>query len=137
MAVVPACSAPEATAPETGGAGADFPAGTSGDGSTVSDAETIVGGWERLEVIQFETDVVSTVTRWRFRGDGTCGLDITTLSLAEGIPRTSVRTCVYAVGPLQATITFSGSESATFDLSFPGFDPDRMLLDGFEYRRVD
>ena len=129
-----ACDAPQATAPEII-ATPDFPAGSSGGGGS-ADNVTLPGEWERFDVFQTDVDVVTTTTRWRFAADGSCRRTITTFSLIEGFPRSTARDCTWTTGSLEVTITFLGAEAATFDLSFAGFDPDRLILDGFEYRRV-
>ena len=134
-----ACDAPGPAAPRTDGS-IEFPAGTAADdGSDGSDgggSTTLVGLWQRFEVVEFETDIVTTTIRWEFEGLGTCRRTIVTFSAVEGFPRTTARDCSWDIGPLEVTITFADGESGTFSLDFPGFDPDRMLLDGAEYRRV-
>jgi len=132
-----ACDSPEPTAPEIV-ATPDFPSGSTGGGGsgTSPDDVTLPGEWERFDVFQTDVDVVTTTTRWRFAADGTCRRTITTFSLVEGFPRSSARDCTWTTGVLDITITFLGAESATFDLAFAGFDPNRLILDGFEYRRV-
>lgn len=130
------CDAPSPTAPQQDGT-IDFPSGISGGGNgQTTEVDALVGLWERFDAAVFETDVVTITTRWAFEGGGSCRRTITTFSAAEGFPRTTARDCTYDIGPLEITITFSDGEQGTFSLSFPGFDPDRMLLDGAEYRRV-
>lgn len=132
-----ACDSPEPTAPEII-ATPDFPSGSTGGGGsgTSPDDVTLPGEWERFDVFQTDVDVVTTTTRWRFAADGTCRRTITSFSVVEGFPRTSVRDCTWTTGVLDVTITFAGADPATFDLAFAGFDPDRLVLDGFEYRRI-
>jgi len=130
------CDAPGAAAPDPGpGVIGDAPDGIIG-GGTSTNSETLVGEWQRFDAVEFEQDLVTTTVHWRFDPDGFCRRTITTFSAVEGFPRTTVRDCQYEIGPLEITITFSTGDTGTFPLSFPGFDPDRMLLDGFEYRRV-
>ena len=136
LLALPACDAPELAAPQNDGS-IEFPSGIAGGGNGESaDVETLVGLWERFDAAVFETDVVTITTRWAFEGRGTCRRTIITFSAAEGFPRTTARDCTWDIGPLEITITFADGERSTFSLSFPGFDPDRMLLDGAEYRRV-
>ena len=130
------CDAPEPTAPEII-ATPDCPSGSTGGGrGTSPDDATLPGEWERFDVFQTDADVVTTTTRWRFAADGTCRRTITSFSVVEGFPRTSTRDCTWTTGVLEITITFAGADAATFDLAFAGFDPDRLVLDGFEYRRI-
>ena len=130
------CDAPGPTAPDPGpGIIGDAPDGIIG-GGTATDPETLVGEWQRFDVVEFDQDLVTTTIHWQFDADGFCRRTITTFSAVEGFPRTTAVDCQYTIGPLEITITFSTGDTGTFPLSFPGFDPDRMLLDGFEYRRV-
>ena len=129
------CDQPEPTAPEII-ATPDFPSGSTGGGSGEADDATLQGEWERFDVFETEFDIVTTRTHWRFSADGTCRRTITTFSVAEGFPRTTSRDCTWSTGVLEVTITFFGAAPATFDLAFAGFDPDRLILDGFEYRRI-
>lgn len=131
------CDAPATTAPGPGpGIVADAPDGIVG-GSTADASGTLVGEWQRFDIAEFEQDLVTTTIHWRFEAGGFCQRTITTFSAVEGFPRTTQRDCQYTLGPLEITITFSTGDTGVFPLSFPGFDPDRLLLDGFEYRRVD
>ena len=135
--VLAACDAPGPAEPGPGpGVIADSPDGIIGGGGTSTDVETLVGEWQRFDVVEFEQDLVTTTVHWRFDAGGFCRRTITTFSAVEGFPRTTERDCQYEIGPLEITITFSSGDTGTFTLSFPGFDRDRMLLDGFEYRRV-
>ncbi len=134
---MPACDGPAPTEPEPGpGVVIDAPDGIIGGGGTSDAGSTLVGEWQRFDVAEFETDLVTTTIHWRFDAGGFCRRTITTFSAAEGFPRIAQRDCAYDIGPLEITITFSTGDSGVFPLSFPGFDPDRMLLDGLEYRRV-
>ncbi len=131
------CDAPAPAGPEPGpGIIADAPDGIIGGGGSADAGATLVGEWQRFDIAEFEEDIVTTTIHWRFEPDGFCRRSITTFSANEGFPRTTRTDCRYDVGPLEITITFSNGDTGTFALSFPGFDPDRMLLDGFEYRRV-
>ena len=137
MLLAPACDAPAPAAPDAGpGIVADAPEGIIGGGGTAEAGSAIVGEWQRFEIAEFEQDLITTTIRWRFEPGGFCRRTITTFSAVEGFPRTTQRDCGYDVGPLEITITFDTGDASVFPLSFPGFDPDRMLLDGLEYRRV-
>lgn len=114
--------------------GGGFGQGTSG-GERGADA-ALVGSWERFDIAQFDIDIVTTTTRWQFAEDGSCRRLISTMSANEGFPRTTERDCTWLIGPREITIEFVDGGGGTFELSFPGFASDRMLLDGLEYGRV-
>ena len=59
-----------------------------------------------------------------------------TESLAEGFPRTTERSCTWTVNDGQVAISFVGGGTLTFNFSFAGLSPDRLVLDGFEYQRL-
>lgn len=61
---------------------------------------------------------------------------IVTESLAEGFPRTTERACTWTVNGARVAISFVGAGTLTFDFSFAGLSPDRLVLDGFEYQRL-
>jgi hypothetical protein len=105
--------------------------GTAG-GTTAS----IVGGWRNVVVIQVPGDIQTWTTTWRFDSEGTCRQTIVTESLAEGFPRTTERTCTYAISGANITISYTGGGELTFEFSFAGFSPDRLVLDDFEYQRI-
>jgi hypothetical protein len=87
-------------------------------------------------LIQVSGDLQRWTTTWRFDAGGTCHQTIVTESLAEGIPRTSERSCTYLTGTSSVAITYGDGAAATFDFSFAGFSPDRLVLDGSEYQRL-
>lgn len=133
-----ACTS-DSTAPDLGGV-LPFGEGASGGGSGGNDpgnaSGTIVGEWERFEVVAFDGDFVTTAIHWLFDADGTCVRVITSTSANEGIPRTEVRECTWRVGPAEITLAIGTDPESTFPLEFGGFDPDRIILDGLEYQRV-
>lgn len=132
--VLAACSAE----PTTPGEGTNLPFGPaqSGGNGAPGSLTTLIGEWERFEIDPLEGDIVTTTVHWLFNANGSCIRAITTFSANEGFPRTQLSECTWNLGPATITLRFTGDEQATFALSFPGFDPDRMLLDGFEYHRV-
>lgn len=126
-----ACSG-DALAPGTDRPGGGFGPGTSGaDGVSA----TLVGVWQSVVVIQVPGDLQTWTTTWRFDAEGTCRQTVVTESLAEGFPRTTERTCTWTTNGAQVTIDYIGGGALTFDFSFAGFSPDRLILDGFEYQR--
>ena len=106
--------------------------GTTGGGA----AAPIVGQWRTVVIVQVPGDVQTWTTTWRFDGGGTCLQTVVTESLAEGFPRTTERACTYTISGFDITITYAGGGELTFEFSFAGFSPDRLVLDGFEYQRV-
>jgi len=139
LAVFLAACASDATAPE----GGVLPFGEASSGTTVGDggapgssSGTIVGEWERLEIVAFDGDIVTTSIHWLFDADGSCVRVITTTSAVEGIPRTEIRECTWRIGPAEITLRLGTDAEATFPLAFGGFDPNRLVLDGLEYQRV-
>ena len=87
-------------------------------------------------LIQVSDDLQRWTTTWRFDAGGTCRQTIVTESLAEGFPRTSERSCTYLPGASSVAITYGDGATVTFDFSFAGFSPDRLVLDGSEYQRL-
>ena len=121
------CSA-EALAPSPDRPGGGFgPGSSTGDGASAS----LVGAWVTVVVIEVPGDIQTWTTTWRFDPEGTCRQTIVTESLAEGFPRTTERACTGAVNDGQVAISFVGGGTLTFDFSFAGLDPDRLVLDGF------
>jgi hypothetical protein len=121
----------EALAPRTDQPGGGFGTGTSGGGGAAS----LVGVWRSVVVIEVPGDLQTWTTTWRFDADGACRQTVITESLAEGFPRTTERACTWAATGGEVTISFVGGGTLTFDFSFAGFSPDRLVLDGFEYQR--
>ena len=122
----------ESTGPDRPGSG--FGTGTSSGGE---DRATLVGSWRSVTVIQVPGDIQTWTTTWRFDADGTCHQTVVTESLAEGFPRTTERSCTWTVNDGQVAISFVGGGTLTFHFSFAGLSPDRLVLDGFEYQRLD
>ena len=92
--------------------------------------------WRNVSMVQLPGDIQTWTTTWQFDEGGTCRQTIVTESLAEGFPRTTERTCTWTVSGSEVTIGFTGAGTLTFEFSFAGFSPDRLVLDGFEYQRV-
>ena len=141
LALMSGCTA-EPTAPSDHG-NIPFGEGTSGgagagndDGNGGAPATPLVGEWERFEVALTPGDVITTTIHWRFGADASCTRVITTHSANEGFARTEVRHCTWSIGPASLTIRYSEGDEGTFDLAFPGFDANRLLLDGLEYQRI-
>lgn len=87
-------------------------------------------------MIEVPGDLQTWTTTWHFDAAGTCRQTLVTESLAEGFPRTTVRDCSWATNGGEVAITFAGGGTVTFDFSFAALDPDRLVLDGFEYQRL-
>lgn len=82
-------------------------------------------------------DIQAWTTTWRFDPDGECLQTVETASLAEGASRVSERACTFVARDVDVTITFASGGTLVLEWSFADFSPDRLLLDGFEYQRVD
>jgi hypothetical protein len=132
LLLLAACNA-DPTAPRMGQAGGGNGSGTSGGGGGGSE---LVGAWQTVVVIEVPGDLQTWTTTWRFDSAGTCRQTVITESLAEGFPRTTERTCTWTTSSGEVTISFVGGGTLTFDFSFAALDPDRLVLDGFEYQRL-
>ncbi len=130
LLLVTACSADplEPRPDEPGG----NQSGTSGGGAS----STIVGAWRSVVVIEVPGDLQTWTTTWRFDAEGTCRQTVVTESLAEGFPRTTDRPCTFTISGSTITVSYAGAGTLTFEFSFAGFSPDRLVLDGFEYQRI-
>jgi hypothetical protein len=104
---------------------------TSGGGGA-----SLVGTWRTVVVVQVPGDIQTWTTTWRFDAEGTCRQTVVTESIAEGAPRTVERTCTWTVNDGQVAIAFVGGGVLSFDFSFAGLSPSRLILDGFEYERL-
>ena len=96
----------------------------------------LVGAWQTVVVIEVPGDLQTWTTTWRFDSAGTCRQTVITESLAEGFPRTTERACTWTTNSGEVAISFVGGGTVTFDFSFAALDPDRLVLDGFEYQRL-
>jgi hypothetical protein len=123
----------EPLAPRPADPGGGFGSGVSGGSA---DGSALVGSWRTVVVIQVPGDLQTWTTTWQFDAEGTCRQTIVTESLAEGFPRTTERTCTWTATGTEVTITYVGGGTLTFDYSFAGLSPDRLVLDGYEYQRA-
>jgi hypothetical protein len=132
LAVLAGCTGdPKGVGPFEPGSG-DEGSGAGGG----SAAQALVGTWRNVTVIEVPGDLQTWTTTWRFEEGGMCLQAVETVSLAEGVPRVTERECGFTVASDEVTITFLGGGTATFDFSFASFDPDRLVLGGFEYDRL-
>lgn len=137
MLLAAGCASPDATAPTPGQPPLEFPVGSSG-GSQTDASSALIGSWRRFDVLTADnsTDIVTQTTEWRFDATSSCTRTITTFDAVEGIPRGSSRSCTWELGLQAITLTFGDGSVNTFSLTFAAFDPDRLVLDGFEYQRT-
>ena len=112
------------------------PARSGGDGSSTSTSD-IVGTWERTDIFSAGGDILTQTTTWNFDPGGFCVRTIRSLSALEGVPRITERSCTWSLSTAEITITLGGSTPAVFDVGFAAFDPNRLLLDGYEYARIE
>lgn len=95
------------------------------------------GEWTATLVVQLPADLQTTTIVWRFAADGSCRRTVTTESLVEGFPRTTVTECTYVADGAEVDVTYAGAtEPVSFPYSLVAFSRDRLLLDGIEYQRV-
>ena len=106
-----------------------------GDAADPAAAGSLAGEWEALLVFEVPGDIVTTRTRWRFGGDGTCRRTVTSLSAVEGVPLISARDCTFAIAAAAIVVSYDDGEIARFDLSLLEL-PDTIVLDGLAYQRV-
>lgn len=114
----------------------DQPGGNHTGISGGSPSASIIGGWQTIVVIQVPGDLQTWTTTWRFDNDGSCHQTVVSESLGEGFPRTTERTCTFTISGSSIIISYIGGGELTFEFSFAGFSPDRLILDGFEYQRI-
>ena len=118
------------------GAGGTAPDG-GGRGTRSTGSELLLGTWENTMLIAVPNDFERVITTWEFNPDGSCSHVTVTQSLIEGVPFTRVRDCHYEVPGSVVRVTYDGAPgSVDFDFSFASFDPDRLILDGFEFERI-
>lgn len=120
-----------------GPSGIDRPDGNGGVSGGEGPAERLVGTWRTVVVVEVPGDIQNWATTWRFEPGGACLQMVETFSLAEGFPRVSRRPCTFVAGDFEVTIAFTGAGTLEFEYSFADFSPDRLILDGFEYERLD
>jgi hypothetical protein len=126
-----------ATACGDGGpTGIDRPGGNDGTSGSPGPAERLAGIWRTTLVIEVPGDIQTWTTTWRFEPDGDCHQRLESESLAEGFPRITERPCTFTADGLEVAIAFLGGGTVVLEYSFADFSPDRLILDGFEYRRI-
>jgi hypothetical protein len=128
-----ACNSDPVGPPAGRPGGETGPRSSGGSGTNAS----LVGSWRSVTVIEVPGDIQTWTTTWRFDASGACHQTVVTESLAEGFPRTTERSCIWTVNDGQVLISFVGGGTLGFAFSFAGLSPDRLLLDGFEYQRLD
>lgn len=117
----------------SGGGGA----GGGGTGGNPSIPSTLVGRWENTLILEFVGDIQTVTTTWAFESTGRCAKNVRSFSVVEGFPRTTLRLCAFQVAGDRISITFDDTGgTVAFRFSFPGFSPDRLMLDDIEFQRV-
>ncbi len=136
LALLVAACAPESLGPAASGGdglgGRVEPPAISGGGG----GNPVVGEWELVTVIPIGTDIQTSGVHWSFADDGTCRQTIRTWTYTEGVYHTTVRECTYANATGGVRVVFAGAAPAIFTVSFAAFSPNRLVLDGLEYRRA-
>jgi hypothetical protein len=142
--MVAACT-PQAREPFGTGGGGDNGGGlgsggggTGGGGSGNPNVPSaLVGRWENTLILQLSDDIETVTTTWTFDATGSCAKQVRSFSVVEGFPRTSLTLCRFDTSSGQITITFNDTGGVVaFHFSFPGFSPDRLLLDDIEFQRL-
>ncbi len=121
-----------------GGEGSIFaPPRPTGQGGGGSLNPTLFGEWEAVILIEAPPDIQTWTTRWRFDGDRTCRFRQVVVSALEGTTREKTRDCTWR--DVNATIALVWQDSGVGEVlpySFPSLNPNRLLLQGIEYRRA-
>jgi hypothetical protein len=120
-----------------GPTGTDRPGENGGIGGGAGPTERLVGTWRTVVVITVPGDLQTWTSTWRFEPDGDCRETVETESLVEGFPRGTERACTFVVRDFDVTIDFADGGTLVLEYSFADFSPDRLILDGFEYQRLD
>lgn len=89
-------------------------------------------------LIDVAGDLQTWATTWSFRIDNTCRFSRSVLSLVEGVPRVTLRPCTWRTANAIIQVTYTDTQTGTSQLpyQFISFNPDRLQLEGVEYRRV-
>ena len=112
----------------------DRPSGQSGGGSTTP---AVIGEWETVIIVTVDTDIQNWTTNWIFRSDLSCRFLQTIESVIEDIPRVDLRPCTWSTANGIITVTFGDNgEVLNMSYDFAGLDPNRLVLDDIEYRRI-
>jgi hypothetical protein len=114
----------------------DRPSGQAGGGTT---SPVVVGSWETTLIVNVDGDLQTWTTRWDFNAAGlTCRFNQVVESLVEGIPRIETRPCTWLTSNGFVSVTFTDNEEVLrMAFEFADFDPNRLVLDGTEYQRVE
>jgi hypothetical protein len=109
-----------------------------GTGGRDSGDARLVGEWETILLVDVPGDRQTWTTTWVFRDDLTCRFTRSILSIAEGVPRVTIRTCTWRTANATVLVTYTDplGTVSTLPYDFVSFDPNRLLLEGIEYRRV-
>ncbi len=108
--------------------------GTGGPGASAS--SPVVGAWEAVLLLEASGDAQTWTTVWRFARDGSCRFTRTTLSLLEGVPRVEDRRCTWRLSGPEILVTWTAGGARALPYQFAGLSPNRLVLEGIEYRRI-
>lgn len=120
-----------------GGEGGLFAPGRNPGVSGGGGGDALVGRWETTLVLDVPPDFQTWTTMWTFRSDRTCHYRQTVVSVLEGGARVKERDCEWRTANTVITVTWAdtGAEEG-LPFSFAALDPNRLLLQGIEYRRA-
>jgi len=97
----------------------------------------VVGIWEVTIVTPLVDDILTERTVWEFGADLNCQQTIYSTLGSEGFTRVTRNYCTYLVVNFDIVVLFDDTlQEVTFPFDFADFDPDRLILDGFEYTRI-
>ena len=111
------------------------PSGNSGFSDTETPAGRIAGTWRATVLIEVPADIQAWVTTWNFDPDGACLQTSEVRSVVDTLPRVTERRCSFTADGSVITIAYSGGPA--LPLNYTVASPERLILDGLEYQRVD
>jgi hypothetical protein len=113
--------------------------GQSGVGGRPSGDARLVGEWQTIILVDVPGDSQTWTTTWLFRSDLTCRFTRSILSIADGVPRVTLRPCTWRTANSTVLVTYTDPPGTGVILpyDFASFAPNRLLLEGIEYSRVD
>ena len=123
----------------TGLGGDNGAVGIGGSGGGAGNApEALLGTWRNTFIIELVGDIQTTTTTWQFRADGSCSKSTEIRSVIEGGPFTDTRSCHFSAAGTNLSVSFMGSTGpVVIGFGFAANSANRLLLDGFEFARVN
>lgn len=112
--------------------------GQTGVGGRPAGDGRLVGEWQTIILMDVPGDSQTWTTTWLFRADLTCRFTRSIFSIADGVPRVTLRPCTWRTANATVLVTYTDPPGTGISLpyDFVAFDPNRLLLEGIEYQRV-